>query len=360
MIEEIRHLGQAELNINLSAIASNWNYFKNQAKNSVVSAVVKADCYGLGVEEVTRVLQDAGCNHYFVANLQEALTARRTIGASAKIFVLNGAFPNEIDYFQEFDIIPVLNSKFQMKAWKESNGTPCAVHIDTGMNRLGIRYDETDQYLELIKDLNPELIISHLACSSDPENEFNKIQLDRFNKACSILPNTMKSISASGGALLGKDFQMDLIRPGIGMYGGNPFDYGENKFKTVAYLKCPIIQIRTIKAKETYGYSRTYTAQKNAKIAVCALGYADGFLRSASNNGIAFINGKICNIVGRVSMDLVAIDISDVAVPPKEGDLVEFLGDNVKIDDQAKAMDTITYEILTRLGSRFYKKYNKA
>lgn len=347
---------QSQLKINLAALGRNWEKF-NKLGSSNTSAVVKADAYGLGAREVTKVLQECGCDTFFVAHYEEAIEARKFIAANAKIYVLNGVFENQCDGMVEFDIIPIINSYEQLEIWQTNTKQQnYALHIDTGMNRLGLRHDDSFDN-DYFKDFPPHLILSHLACGSDINSQLNKTQLERFKNAAQIFPNSLKSLSASAGSLLGNEYHFDIIRPGIGLYGGNPLDDCANIFNTIVELKSPIIQTRKVKKGESIGYGASFIAKKEMQIGIVSLGYADGFLRNASNKGFGFIDGKMCKILGRVSMDLIAIDLSETK-DIKTGDYVEFLGDNITIDMQANHANTISYEFLTRLGTRFKRIYH--
>lgn len=340
---------KAILSIDLNSIASNWHWFKNNCPNSEIAGVVKANAYGLGMDKIAPRLFDEGCRTFFVAHTHEGIELRKILGAVPRIFVLNGIFDGEVEYFTNHQLTPVLNSIDQINIW---NGVgEYGLHIDTGMNRLGIRFDDIDA----LANNHPTLLISHLACGSDVAHTLNSIQLERFKAASINFEGSKLSLCASSGAMLGSEYHFDLVRPGIGLYGGNPIDNSINKMKCVAQLNAPIIQIRKVKHGETIGYGATYTAASDAEIAIVALGYADGFLRSASNAGHCFVKNQIARIVGRVSMDLIAIDVSDIGA--KMGDYVEFLGENITLDQQAQNMGTISYEILTRLGARFEKVY---
>lgn len=344
---------QSVLDINLSAMARNWSKFSKLGAKTT-AAVIKADAYGLGAKEAARAFQDVGCKDFFVAHFDEAIKARSFISASSRIFVLNGVFSNQSEIMAEFDLIPIINSIEQYEIWENQN-LPFALHIDTGMNRLGLRFDEYNNFEKISKNANLKLVLSHLACGSDPNSSKNITQLSLFKDACEYF-ECEKSLSASGGALLGDDYLFDLIRPGIGLYGGNPHDFGDNFSEAVVNLKSPILQTRIVKKGESIGYGASFIAKKNMNIATVALGYADGFLRSASNSGFAIIKNTKCKILGRVSMDLIAIDISNIE-GVKFGDEVEFLGKNALIDDQANCANTISYEFLTRLGNRFKRNY---
>ncbi|KAF0099617.1 MAG: alanine racemase [Hyphomonadaceae bacterium] len=307
MTQNRRFASQPELAINLDALIANWQFFKDLG-NAEVSAVVKANAYGLGIEKCALALHDAGCNIFFVAHLSEGIVLRKMLSWRAKIYVLNGFIGGEIQYFREYDLIPVLNNFEQIQSHQDQK-TPCAIHIDTGMNRLGIRFDEAEKCEKLLAGQSVEMIMSHLACASEPAHTLNDLQLVRFRQICDLFPNAQKSLSASAGALIGPKYHFDLLRPGIGLYGSNPNDNPINPMRPVLTLRAPIIQLRELKSGEAFGYGATFTASKTTKIAVIALGYADGFLRSASNSGFAVIDGVKCPIIGRVSMDLIALDI---------------------------------------------------
>lgn len=348
----------AVLNIDLSALGANYSYFASLAKKSETAAVVKADGYGIGAIKCAQIFQDLGCKNFFVAHLKEAVELRRNIGAVAQIFILNGIFAGQEDIFLKYNLIPVLNCMEQVTLWNlGGNRRNCALHIDTGMNRLGLDLDEIGVNRAQIFNLNIGLIISHLACGSEPDHPLNIAQLDRFEAAKQILPDSKYSIAASGGTMLGARFHQDLVRIGIGLYGSNPLDIGQNPLKPVVQLLAPIIQTRKIKKGASIGYGASFVAPKDMAVAIVALGYADGYLRSASNCGTAAINGEICKILGRVSMDLIAIDISELPNVPQMGTMVEFIGPTIELDMVAKTMNTISYEILTRLGNRFTRNY---
>ncbi len=342
-------LTKAVLKIDLGAIAENWKWYRDNCPNSEIAGVVKADAYGLGMAHVAPLLFETGCRTFFVAHVTEGLELRRILGDNCIIYVLNGVFGGEAEILVRDRLRPIINSSEQFSLWKSA--APFGLHIDTGMSRLGLRHD-LDDYSDYC---DAHLVMSHLACASDPSHELNTHQLDRFQASIGGFSNSTLSLSASAGAMLGNKYHFDLIRPGIGLYGGNPLDIGSNKMKCVATLEAPIIQSRLVKAGETIGYGATFVAQKDMEVAILAIGYADGFLRSASNKGRVHIDGAIAPILGRVSMDLIAIDVSDIGA--KMGEYAQMIGDKITIDEQAKAMGTISYEILTRLGARFDRVY---
>lgn len=345
---------QARLQIDLDALGDNYIYFKSLCQTSEAAGVVKANGYGLGSEKCAQKLVEIGCENLFVAHILEGIQLRKTLKKVCHITVLNGFFSDEISKFQEFDLTPTINNLDQLELWqKYSNGRECALHVDTGMNRLGLSQEEFEDNISKIKSLNIGLVMSHLACASDKNHTLNQVQLDRFLHCTKLLPNTKSSLAASAGAILGPQYHFDMSRIGIGLYGSNPMDSGSYPIKPVVTLNAPIIQLRSISKGQSIGYGASFIAPAPMKIAIIALGYADGFIRSASNAGFGAYEGIICPIIGRVSMDLIAIDISHLSTTPKIGAQMELLGQNANIDEQAKKMGTIAYEILTRLGSRF-------
>jgi alanine racemase len=347
---------QSLLHINLGAVARNWQKY-HALGAPITAAVIKANAYGLGAKEIGSTLYDQGARVFFVAHINEAVEARNFLPNDAQIYVLNGFFDGEGEFFNKYNISPIINSLPQYEIWAKQNpNCEFALHIDTGMNRLGLRFDDFKNFEQIAKNPNLKFIMSHLACASDKNSSMNKLQYGKFVKASQYFENIPKSLSASAGALLGKEYLFDIIRPGIGLYGSNPLDDCENIFETVATLTSPILQIRHVKIGESIGYGATFFAKRDMQIAIVALGYADGFIRHSSNVGFAYFNGKKTPILGRVSMDLIAIDISNIE-NAKETNQIEFIGENALIDKIAQAAETISYEFLTRLGSRFERKY---
>jgi alanine racemase len=332
----------ARLTVSTDAIAGNWRIFANLGA-AEAGAVIKADGYGLGAAAAARALAEAGARTFFVATLGEALEARAALGGGPRLLVLNGLGEGQARAFADAALEPVINTHEQLRLWPEG---PFALHIDTGMNRLGLPMSE----LWAI-DRPPALVMSHLACASDRLHPLNEIQRSRFLDSCERFPGVPRSLSASAGALLGPDFAFDLLRPGIGLYGGGPLDAGNPALAVAATLTAPILQIREVLAGDSVGYGATFVASRTLRAATCALGYADGFLRSSSGKGYGWLRGRRCPILGRVSMDLVTLDVS--AVPaPHVGEEVEFLGGFARLDDVAAAAGTLGYEILTNLGGR--------
>ncbi len=351
----------AILTINIPKIVSNYNILSKKCVSGKVAAVVKANAYGLGVKEVAEGLQKAGCNSFFVAHLHEAIELRKIL-PKEKIFVFHGVSKGEEKTFTNYNIIPVLNTFSQIQLWqkysaKSETKHSYALHFDTGMNRLGFAIDDC-QLIKSTIPYSPELIISHLACADEKDNQKNSEQLQEFNKVRKFYPNIPSSLANSSGMFLGKKYQFDLARPGIALYGGNPTSYTKNPMCNVIKLTSRILQIHHIDRVSTVGYGATHKLKVGSKIATIPIGYADGYFRSLSNKGVCAIAGKIVPVIGRISMDLISIDVTSLADNlAHEGSEVEIIGDNVSVDILAKKADTISYEILTSLGNRYKRVY---
>jgi alanine racemase len=344
-----------KIHIDLDALVANWRMMQRRVAPAYAAAVVKADAYGLGATQVALALQKAGCNRFYVAWPEEGTTLRREVGPAPEILVFHGVTSDTLDLFQMYALQPVLNHLEQIDLWKEANvqPRPAALHVDTGMNRLGVSQAHWAAAAGMLP--KPTRLISHLACG-DETSPANATQLARFNEARTLWPGIPASLSASGGAYLGKDYHFDEVRPGIALYGGGPTPSDGSAPHTVATLTAPILQVRDARKGETVGYGCTWTAQADCQLATIGLGYADGYLRSASNTGQVFVRGEKRRVVGRVSMDLIVIDVTGLSVSP--GDEIELLGPNMPISEVASAMGTIDYEILTRLGARLDRRYS--
>jgi alanine racemase len=325
-------------------MVENWRFFKTRAAHAAVAAVVKADAYGLGAVGAARALAQAGARVFFTATCAEAAIVRKALGEGPQIFVLNGVGEGEAVAIQSARLTPVLNSMAQIKIW-DARG-PAALHIDTGMNRLGVGPDELTHAAVALKHATLPLVMSHLACSADPKHEMNAIQRTRFIDAASLFPKAPLSLAATAGALIGADYHFDLIRPGIGLYGSGGLDAGNPALKTAATVEAPILQVRDVVAGESFGYGASFTATQKMRTATVALGYADGYLRSLSGHGYGFFAGAKRALLGRVSMDLVIVDVTGCA-EAQPGAMVEFLGPNVALDDVAALARTAPYEVLT-------------
>ncbi|MCH2037180.1 MAG: alanine racemase [Rickettsiales bacterium] len=351
------------LTIDLDAILSNYLLLKNKVHPLVCAAVVKANAYGLGASQVASVLSSAGCHNFFVAHLDEALSLRKTLTDDQNIYVFNGIREGQHDTFLYYNITPVLNTKNELALWqkegfKAGKRAPCVVHIDTGMNRLGLDYEYALSDLSDISGLNVKFLMTHMACADVPASHTNQEQLDKFNSLKCRYGSYQYSLANSPSIFLGEDYIFDLVRPGAALYGVNPTPQNDNPMKNVIKLKSKIIQIRSCKKGTFVGYSSSYKVSDDARIATLSIGYADGYLRSLSSNGNVYIENHKVPVVGRVSMDLITVDVTHI--PDGlcyEGKEVEIIGDNITVDEVARDAGTIGYQILTSLGARFHKTY---
>ncbi len=351
------------LNVDLGAIEQNYRKLAKSAAPGDCGAVVKADAYGLGVESVSRILHGAGCRHFFVANLTEGQQLRKLL-ADADIYIFAGPEPGEERALRDAKLVPVLNSLAQTQRWVDHAGThdyPVALHIDTGMSRLGLSASEVETLssgTDLLGKLSLAFVMTHLACADEPDNALNEEQLARFDALRALLPDAKTSMDNSAAVLASSRHRGDLARAGIALYGGNPFTDRPNPMATVVRLYSPILQIREIDAPGTVGYGATHRVEPPARLAIVGAGYADGYPRSLGNLGRVYLGGVDVPVVGRVSMDTLTIDVSDVATDVAvPGAMVELMGDHVAIDELASAAGTISYEVLTRLGPRWTRRY---
>ena len=343
---------RARLTIDLDALAANHAVLRAAASGAEVAPVVKADGYGLGAGPVARRLWAEGARTFFVARLSEGAALRAALGGerTATIFVLDGLGSAELNDFQGAGLTPVLNSPADADRWRPT-GAPAALHIDTGMNRLGVTAEEA----EACRDLNIVHVISHLACAAEADNPRNRTQLERFRQTRAWFPHATASLSASAGVFLGADFAFDLVRPGISLFGGGPLERTDGRIAPVATLDAPILQIRHLQAGDAVGYGDGFTADRPMPIGLLAAGYADGLLRRGKGKAVAWLNGAPAPIL-IVSMDLIAVDLS-AADAARVGDRVELLGENALLDDLAAATDTVAHECLVRLSARAERVY---
>jgi len=361
------------LTIDLAALAENWRRLRDRSAGAHCAAVVKADAYGIGLEPAVAALAKAGCRTFFVAHLSEALRARKAC-QGADIYVLNGLLPGTRDSFAEHDLRPVLGSIEEIADWAAlgriaGRPLPAALHVDTGMNRLGLRPKEAIP-LGAGPDpgLKPALLMSHLVSAEFPEDPINARQIEAFAALRGAFPDVPASLCNSAGIFLPQQPHFDLVRPGYALYGGNPTPGRANPMRDVVRLEARIIQTRWAEDGETVGYNGQWTAHGRRKLATISLGYADGFPRSAGGTdrkrqdsvpaGVALVAGHRCPFAGRVSMDLVILDITDL---PDEaaarGDWVTLIGDDLGVDEVAARAGTIGYEVLTSLGKRYARAY---
>ena len=370
---------QAVLTIDLDALCANWRRLGAQAPGAECAAVVKADAYGLGAAQVGPALWRAGCRRFFVAHSTEALALRAAL-PDATIHILHGPAAGAEDDLAQAGLSPVLSTPGQVEAWRQAarrlgRRLPAALHIDTGMNRLGLSAAEAEALLEsnsAFDGIALEFVLSHLACADEPEHPLNAAQRDRFAGWRQRLPGLKGSLANSAGIFLGGEYHHNLLRPGIALYGSNPFApsagplHAAARLAEVVHLEGKILQIRSVDRGMSVGYGAGHVVEKPSRIATVAIGYADGFPRALSGRGSAVIKGRRGHvrvpIAGRVSMDLITLDVSalgdDEAVRP--GMPVSLLGGGIDIDEQAAAAGTIAYELLTQLGSRYRRVYSGA
>lgn len=340
----------ATLTINLDAVTQNWRTLDAKSAPDVeTGAVVKADGYGLDAGAVAQKLFATGVRTFFVAVAEEGAAIRKAIGNIGDIYVFSGMMLTDAETIKAYNLIPLLNSPRQLVKFRMTlPNHPYGVQLDTGMNRLGM---EPHDFMSVRdKASTAKLVISHLACADAPNHPQNAVQLQAFHQMTDAM-NVRRSLSATGGILLGKDYHFDVCRPGIGLYGGAPF----GDAKPVVTVSIPVIQTRDVAVGETVGYSATWSAKRPSKVATLAAGYADGLIRAMGNGALnLWSNGTPCPIIGRVSMDLLTVDITDLASIPVEMDILNAHQTVDKLADQA---GTIGYEILTSLGARYNRVY---
>jgi alanine racemase len=368
-------IAPVRLTIDLGALGDNWREMARRSGSARTAAVVKADAYGLGLEDCGTALYEAGARDFFVAVMQEGATLRN-YAPDARIYVLSGIWPGQEATFLEHDLVPVLVSEEQLAFWMsfvaEHGDHPCALQVDTGFNRLGIPLEDAVAFADDVSrpaSFSPVLVLSHLHSGDTPSSDLNRQQLQSFRRVAEAFEGVETSLAASAGIFLGSDYHFDLTRPGIAVYGGAAVNGMPNPMKPVATAEARIIQIRDARAGETVSYGGTYQLSRDSRLAIVSAGYADGYKRSLSGSGVplrqvvedgafGFVAGRRVPVVGRVTMDLTIFDVTDV--PPSEiraGDYVELFGSNVPLDTVAQAGGTIGYELLTSLGLRYERRY---
>jgi len=356
----------AILRIDLAALAENYRILARHGAAGVgCAAVVKADGYGLCLDQVAPALWSAGCRTFFVAQLEEGTTLRDLL-PEAEIHVLGGLLPGLEDAFLAHRLTPTLNSLGEIEIWaahagRQSKPLAAGLHVDTGMCRLGLPPEELDRLagdLDRLAGIELASLISHLACAEQSDHPLNARQLAAFKDARAHLPACPASLANSSGIFLGPDFHFDLLRPGVALYGANPTPGRTNPMRDVIRLEARVWQVREARPGDTVGYGATYEVTRPMRIATVALGYGDGYPRALSNRGEVHVDGQAAPVIGRVSMDSTTIDVS--ALPEgklRPGTLVEVVGPNNPIDRVAAAAGTIAYELLTQLGSRHHRSY---
>lgn len=363
------------LTVDLGALVENWRDMARLSGRARAAAVVKADAYGLGIEDVGEALYLAGARDFFVATAEEGVTLR-LYAPDARIFVLGGIWPGLEPLFFENDLVPVIASEEQLSFWMavlaDYGDYPCALQVDTGFNRLGLPMEDAIALADDVSrpaSFSPVLVMSHLACGDDPAHPMNRAQLESFRRVSAAFEGIESSLAASAGVFLGPEYHFDLTRPGIAVYGGAAVSGAPNPMRPVATAEARIIQTRSVPAGETVSYGRALQLSRDSRLAIVAAGYADGYLRSLSSGGVplrqavpqsgrGFIAGHHVPVAGRITMDLTIFDITDVPEDlVRAGDYIELFGSNVLVDDAARAAGTIGYEMLTSMGLRHQRRY---
>jgi alanine racemase len=363
------------LTVDLGALCDNWRDLSRLSGRARAGAVVKADAYGLGIEDCGTALYHAGARDFFVAAASEGATLR-AYAPEARIFVLSGIWPGQEQYFFDNDLVPVIASEEQLAFWMsvlaERGDHPCALQVDTGFNRLGLSMQEA---MELAEDVSrpasfsPVLVLSHLHSGDTPSADANRAQVQRFRDVSAAFEGVEASLSASAGIFLGADYHFDLTRPGIALYGGEAVNGVANPMRPVATTEARILQIRSAKAGETVSYGGSHRLSRDSRLAVASVGYADGYMRNLSGAGVplrtsvqpgasGFIAGHRVPVLGRITMDLTIFDVTDLPHGAiSAGDYIELFGHNMALDEVARAAGTIGYELLTALGLRYERRY---
>ena len=358
------------LTVDLDAIVANWRKLEKTAVPAECAGVVKADAYGCGARPVVRALSAAGCKTFFVATLDEARVVRAA-ASSADIYVLDGFFQNCGDAFATINCRPVIGDLNELAEWdvfcrRTGWAGGAAIHIDTGMNRLGLTIDEAQGILPRIDagDHGIKLVMSHLACAESLHHPLNASQVAAFRETARLFSGVPSSLANSSGIFLGPQYQFDLVRPGAALYGVNPTPEATNPMQPVVELKARILQTRSIDEGESVGYGATWTARRPTRLAVVSAGYADGYFRAGgSNDGTrgadVVVAGTRCPVAGRISMDLLAVDITDLPshAMVRRGHLATLIGEGITVNELAHHFGTIGYEVLTSLGGRYNRIY---
>jgi alanine racemase len=354
----------AVLSIDLGAVRANYRILSQKLGGKPCAAAVKADAYGLGADEVAKALAREGCDAFFVADVNEGVSLRAALGVKPAIYLLNGLSRGSEQSCVEADLLPVLNSTEQVTLWRQhaarlGRKLPAALQVDSGMARLGMPPAEVEALAadaRKFDGIELKLVVSHLACADEPEHPANRAQRAEFERLRALLPQAPASLANSSGIFLGRDYHYDLGRPGAALYGINPTPHLPNPMHRVVGLAARIIQLREIPAGAGIGYGHTFSAKQPMRLATIALGYADGWHRSAV--AAAFHQGRRLPFVGRISMDSIILDVAEV--PPgslNSGDLVELIGQHQTVDDVARLAGTIGYEIIASFGQRFHRVY---
>ena len=357
------------LTVDLAALKRNWQALDKVSQGALTGAVVKADAYGTGIVQSSRALYQAGARFFFVATPDEAVAVRAALPDDAHIFVLGGLYPGAAPLYVGERLMPVLSSVPMLEEWLQAclarnEALPAALQFDTGMNRLGFRLNEASTVKRMIDELgySPQMIMSHLACADQPRHEKNRTQLALFTSVMAQFPGVPASLANSAGLMTGRENHFQMVRPGIALYGGRAVQGRRNPMSPVVTLEAPILQIKDARTGESVGYGATQTLARDSRLAIVAIGYADGFFRSHSSSNQrggarVVVRNQFAPVVGRVSMDTTIIDITDLHEVPLPGEMVEIFGPHISVDEQADVAGTIGYEILTGLKGRYSRSY---
>jgi alanine racemase len=367
MLDAARCRSGAILTVDLGAIRANYRLLRSRIGAAACSAVLKSDAYGLGAARVGPALYQEGCRHFFVAHVDEGIALRPHLHGDAEIVVLHGAPPGAEAEFTDYKLTPVLNSLQQIASWRAhaailGRTLPAIVQVDSGMSRMGLAPAEVDAWLtdpHFLDGIALRCVMSHLACADEPEHPMNAQQLARFQAIRARLPHCAASLANSSGIFLSSHYHFDLVRPGAALYGIAP--NASHQMQSVVRLQGKVLQTRTIARGDQVGYGGRYRAGATQQVATVSVGYADGWLRSMSNVGIAVVDGIRIPLIGTVSMDSITFDAS--ALPPERlapGSLVDLICPEHTVDAVARLAGTIGYEVLTGLGSRYYRQYTDA
>ena len=344
------------LTINTKNIIKNYNFYRNLKKDIIVAPTIKANAYGIGDNKIFNLLKSEKCKHFFVATLEEGISLKNK-NKKICIFVLNGIQNYDLSLFNNNNLIPIINTKSELNRIIKSN-LKFGIHVDTGINRLGLDYTEIPEFVYKNNRLN--LVISHLSSADEKNNNYNNIQREKFKKIIKNFKNNkiLFSISNSNGAILSNKYLFNMVRPGIALYGGNNNNkLLYTKIKPVISIKGKIIQIKILNKDEFVGYNQTYKTRKRTRIAIVGIGYADGIPRSLSNKGKVYYKKNIFKIIGRISMDSFTIDISKSKNKIIEGDYIDLINKDFGIENFAKDCQTISNEVITSIGSRAKRIY---
>jgi alanine racemase len=357
------------LTVDLDASVANWRKLAKTAVPAECAGVIKANAYGCGVDPVARALAGAGCKTFFVATVDEAGAARAAL-PSAAIYVLDGFFQNSGDAYAQCDARPVIGDLNELAEWdvfcrRSGWAGSAAIHIDTGMNRLGMTLTEAQGIIPRINagDHGIALVMSHLACAENLNHPLNARQLATFREIASLFSGVPASLSNSSGVYLGAPFQFDMVRPGAALYGVNPTPEADNPMQPVVDLKARVVRIRNVERGESVGYGAVWTARRPTRLAIVSAGYADGYFRAAgggdgTRSAEVVVAGKRCPVAGRISMDLIAVDVTDLpSNAVRRGHMVTLIGEGITVDELAHHFGTIGYEVLTSLGPRYARVY---